>query len=148
MITEGKYNCIVLAPQNGWFIELGENNTPAILLNLKVTDGKHEGEEITFHAWISDKSMERSIKNLKEVFGFNGDLLALSRCLTTGPFVGKACSVVCEEEEFKGKISVKVKWLNRAGGGGSGMDPDKATALAARLNDAAKGFAADFGLPF
>ena len=143
----GKYNCKVIAPTNGWFGEAGESATPFIRIPLEVTDeGPCLGEELEFAAWISDKSMERSIKNLKEVFGFNGDLLALSRCLTTGPFVGKTCSVTCEEEEWKGKMTVKVKWLNRAGGGG--MEPDKATALAARLNDAAKGFAADFGLPF
>lgn len=140
----GKYNCKVLAPSNGWFGEAGESSTPFIRIPLEVTDeGPCLGEELEFAAWISDKSMERSIKNLKEVFGFNGDLLSLSRCLTTGPFVGKACSVTCEEEEYKGKVSVKVRWLNKASTNGKSMDADKATALAARLNDASKAYASD-----
>lgn len=134
MLKAGKYHCKVIAPSNGWFGEAGENNTPFLRIPLEVTEeGEAQGEQITFQGWLSDKSVERTVKNLAEVFGWNGDLVALAKMTNTGPFVGKPCRIVTEEDEYNGKKKVVIKWLNAPDGGGKAMVLDKAMSLAARL---------------
>lgn len=143
MLKAGKYLCRVLAPSNGWFGEAGENNTPFIRLPLVITEeGDCEGDETTWQGWLSEKSIDRTCKTLAEVFGWDGDLEALSNQLKTGPFVGKECRITAEQEEYNGKKKVVIKWLNRADGGGKTMAADAAKLLAQRLNARAKAAAA------
>lgn len=133
----GKFNCIVLAPVNGWFGEAGQNNTPFIRIPLRVTDpGECHGEIIDFAGWLSDRALEKTIARVAEVFDWDGDLEALADLLDTGPFVGKACSIVTEEEHHNGDKRVKIKWLNRAGP--PPMERNAAMSLAQRLNARAK----------
>lgn len=132
-LKPGRYSCIVLAPNNGWFGEAGDNATPFIRIPLQVSKGPQRGEEVDYSAWISDKAIERTIKNLREVFQWDGDLVALARQVNTGPFVGRECSITVEEEEFKpGKFRAVIKWLNGPDGGNM-MAIDRALALARRL---------------
>ncbi len=148
MLNVGKFQCKVTAPRNGWFGEAGENATPFIRIPFIVTeDGPCEGHEDVYMAWISDKALARTIKNLAEVFNWNGDLAALSKLTNTGPFVGKEFSITTEEEEFKGKKSVKIKWLNAAGGGGKTMEKGAAETLAQRLNRRAMEAASEIETP-
>lgn len=147
-LKEGKYQCVVLAPFNGWFGESGEKNTPFIRLNLRVIeDGEAEGDELEWQGWLSEKALARTCKNLAEVFGWDGDLEALAGQLKTGPFVGKPCSVVTEFEEYNGKKRIKIKWLNSAGGGGKTLPATEAMALAKRLNASAKMAASEADAP-
>jgi hypothetical protein len=146
MLQPGRYTCKVTAPVNGWFGEAGEHNTPYIRIPLIVTeDGDGEGDRLTHQAWISDKSLDRTVKNLAEVFGWDGDIEALAKLTNTGPFVGQECSIVTEEEEYNGKKRVVIKWLNTAGGGGKTMESAKAASLARRLAERAKKAAATAG---
>lgn len=149
MLKPGRYICKVKAPNNGWFGEAGENSTPFIRIPLIITEeGDNEGHEVTYQAWITDKSLERTIKTLAEVFGWDGDIEALAKQTTTGPFVGKPCSIVTEEEDYNGKKRVVIKWLNSADGGGKTMAPDAAMTLAKLLSAKAKEAAANSGVPF
>lgn len=135
----GTFLCKVVAPSSGWFGEAGSNNTPFIHIPLVVTqDGECNGERITYQGWITDKSVERTVKNLSEVFGWDGDLEALANMLNDGPFVGMECQIVCEEETYDGKPRVVIKWLNAPGGGGKSMDRNSALALAKRLSARSK----------
>lgn len=139
MLKAGKFQCKVLAPTHGWFGEAGENNTPFLRLNLIVTDDSDcEGEQITFQGWLTDKALDRTIKNLAEVFGWDGDLEVLAKLTSTGPFVDLPCQIVTEEEEYNGKMAVKIKWLNPTGGGGKTMEPDAAYAIAKKFGARAK----------
>lgn len=133
----GKFNCVVLAPVNGWFGESGQNSTPFLRIPLQVTDpGECQGETIDFVGWLSERAFEKTIARVSEVFDWDGDLELLANLLDTGPFVGKACSIVTEEEEYNGKKSVKIKWLNRAGP--PPMEKSAAQSLAQRLNARSK----------
>lgn len=132
-LKPGRYICEVTAPSNGWFGEAGEKATPFIRIPLVITEGAHEGQEITFQAWISDKSAAKTIKNLREVFDWDGDLVALARQSDEGHFVGLACSIVTEEEEYEGRKRVVIKWLNKAEGSGKIMEANKALQLAQHL---------------
>lgn len=132
-LTPGRYNCQVTAPSNGWFGEAGDKATPFIRIPLVVMDGRFENEEVTYQAWISDSAAQRTLKNLREVFEWNGDLAELARLSNNGPFVGQECSIVVEEEEYKGKKRNVIKWLNGPNGGDTMMDVNKALQLAAKL---------------
>lgn len=146
MLKVGKFHCKVVAPVNGWFGEAGENNTPYIRIPLVIDEeGDCEGDDLVFQGWLTDKSFDRTIKNLAEVFDWDGDLDALAKQLKTGHFVGKPCQVVLEEEEYNGKKSIKIKWLNRADGGGKSMESTKAQGFAARFSERAKKAAASAG---
>lgn len=143
MLKVGTFQCRVLSPVNGWFGEAGINNTPFIRIPLVVTEqGESQGEKVEYAAWISHKSLDRTMKNLAEVFGFDGNLERLAELLDDGPFVGQDCSITTAEEEYNGKVSVKIKWLNKSGGGGRSMDRAAAIALAKKFNADAMKFAA------
>ena len=137
----GKFNCVVIPPVNGWFGESGQNNTPFLRIPLQVTDpGECHGETIDFFGWLTERAIEKTIARVAEVFDWDGDLVALADMLNDGPFVGKTCSIVTEEEEYNGKKSVKIKWLNQAGP--PPMERGAAQSLAHRLNARAKAAAA------
>lgn len=131
----GTFQCKVLAPSNGWFGESSTNSTPFIRIPLVITQkGACEGEETVFQAWLSDSTAKRNIDNLKEVFEWDGDMEELATLIDDGPFVDMPCQIVTEEEEYKGKTRVVIKWLNPLGHGVKMMDANKALELARRLS--------------
>lgn len=138
MLKEGRHQCKGLAPNNGWFGEAGQNKTPYIRIPFIITEGPCEGHEDVYQAWLGTNSFERSIKNLAEVFGWDGDLERLSRAVNNGPFVDKPFSIVVESEDYQGKQVLKIKWLNKPGGGETLMPQESAAALAAKLTARAK----------
>lgn len=132
-LKPGRYLCRVTAPTNGWFGEAGEKNTPFIRIPLVVTEGEFEGHEVVYQGWVSDRAVKNTIRNLREVFEWDGDVITLAKESSTGHFIGRACSIVTEEEEYEGKIRVVIKWLNSADGIGKMLDPNAASQLAQRL---------------
>lgn len=132
-LKPGTYQCEVTAPSNGWFGTAGEKKTPFIRILLVVTSGAHEGEEVVYQAWITDSAKSRTIKTLKEVFDWNGNVVELARLMDTGPFVGKACSIECESETYKEKTRTVIKWLNKPDGGGKMMEANRALQFAMEL---------------
>lgn len=134
----GTFLCKVTAPSNGWFGESSKGVPFLRIPLLVIEDGDCEGDQTVFQGWLTDKALDRTIKNLAEVFGWDGDLEVLAKQLNTGPFVGKECQIVCENEEYNGKTHVKIKWLNPAGSSGSVMSQDSALAIAKRFAERAK----------
>lgn len=144
-LKPGKYQCQVLAPINGWFGEAGRNRTPFIRLPLRVIEGASANEEVDFEAWISDRALTNTCKNLANVFGWDGDIEALADHLTTGPFIGMECEIVVEEDTYEGKTRNVIKWLNAAGG--KSMDAGAAKTLAQRIAARAKAAVLDKDKP-
>ena len=133
-LTPGRHLCTVAAPANGWFATAGKNETPFIRIPLTISEGALKGTTHVYSAWISDNAYERTMKTLCEVFGWDGDLESLAQQIDNGPFVGKSCSIVCEEEpDHNGNPVVRIKWLNGAEGGGKQMQINAALQLARRL---------------
>lgn len=131
----GNYLCKVVAPSGGWFGEQGDNRTPFIRLPLIVTDRDSEqhGRTITCRAWLSDKAVERTTKNLVEVFGWDGNMGPLAR--GEDVFTDKPCRIVVEMEDGRdGKKYATVKWLNSVGGGGKPMEAARVESLVERLS--------------
>lgn len=143
--TAGSFLCTVTEPTNGWIQTVGKNETPCIRIPLVVAEGEHEGQTISETAWLSDKAFEATIKNLVEVFGWNGDLDSLHK---GQGFTGMQCRIVTEMEEYEGKMQYRVKWLNHVdGGGGAAIDPAKASAIIGALQRKSMALAASIAKP-
>jgi hypothetical protein len=135
--TFGIFNGTVNRPKEltatgnpNWFGE-SKTGTPFIALPLTVTEGSQAGHEITAFLYLSDKAFDSTIARLKEVFGFNGDLMGLNSGQHT--FEGMPVSFETDIEEYEGKQKCKVKWLNAPGGGGGGIKAPEPAKLAALL---------------
>ena len=66
----------------------------------------------TLNGWLylSDAAFERSVRVLRDVFGFDNDFTTLPAQVTD-----KECSITTEFETFEGKERLKVKWINSVG---------------------------------
>lgn len=139
----GSYECIVEDPgETGWFGESGEKKTPFIRIPVRVSEGVDKGKIAVYRAWLSDSAFDNTIRRLKEVFGFDGDLNALFAGKTT--FTDLPCNIQTEMETYQGKAMCKVAWLNPPGGGGGGaapMEASKLSSLLSRLGPKAKAIA-------
>lgn len=140
----GSYECIVEDPgDSGWFGESGDKKTPFIRIPVRVIEGVDKGKIAVYRAWLSDSAFDNTIRRLKEVFGFDGDLNALFAGKTT--FMDLPCNIQTEMETYQGKSMCKVAWLNPAGGGGGGgakpMEASKLSSLLSKLAPKAKAIA-------
>ena len=143
-LKSGKHNCRVAAPLNGWFCE-SKTGTPGLRLPLEVTSGECKGTQVEYIAWLSHAALDRSVKTLADVFGWDGNLAALSQLVDSGPFVGRDCEITVEDEEYNGKMYPKIKWLNKAGGGNSAkpLAKDAVAEMVAKLNATSMKLAAE-----
>jgi len=108
--TAGKYDVQLVPPTTPeqWFT-VSDSGKDGIVLDFKTADG----QTIQTTLWLSPSAYERSLKVLDEVFGFDGDFNALAK---GRPFPGLKCIIVCEEEDYKGRPQIRVKWINPRGG--------------------------------
>lgn len=103
-----------------------ENGNRQIAIPMEVTQGDHAGETIT---WISvfhntpDKNGRTGYGQIIEslqTMGWSGDEIAElvdiddARVLELLP---NEVAMVCEPDTFDGKTRLKIKWINRVGGG-------------------------------
>jgi len=106
----GKFPCVVTQPTGGWLTTRGSKETPAIRIPLLVNAGPQEGKKITWFGYLTDASVEFTIRALAKAFGFDGDLAALQAGTTN--FAGIECQVVTEWEEWEGEKRLKAKYIN------------------------------------
>ncbi len=138
----GSYRCQVTEPPGGeWFGESKEKNTPYIAIRCVVNepDSSQHGAEITYHAWLTEGALDRTVKDLGEIFGWNGDMAALAGGEVS--FVGQECVIVTEAEEYDGKTRIRAKWLNSVDRQAPVMAKEKVAGLIARLNAKTKAIA-------
>jgi len=140
----GSFLCQVVEPENGWFSESKEKGTPCIVIPCIVNDpnSSQHGAMISYTGWLSDGAIDRTIKDLVEVLGFDGDLQSLESGDQT--FAGKECVIVTESETYEGKERIKAKWINavgRQGGGAPAMEKAKVSSLLAKIGGRAKAVA-------
>jgi len=99
MIPIGKHTATVY----GAFLSESSKGTPCVQIEFDAS-----GETITAWLYLSDAAFERSVKTLREAFGFDDDFETLAQQL-----VEKQCQIVVEEEaDDKGVLRPRVKWIN------------------------------------
>ncbi len=115
--------------------KLGKSNTGTeqvgVQLALLDADGVETDYTIGWYGYFTDGTFDRTIESLRNM-GWQGDNLAdLS---TVG---SKACEIVVDFEEYQGRRSLKVKFINSAGrrtvAMKNEMDAGAAAAFAARM---------------
>lgn len=140
----GIYIANVESPMNGWFVK-SSKGTPGIQLRLIVAEGEEAGRSIDYYAWLSDNSVDNSIRTLVAAFGWDGDLLALQN--GADPFGGKDVEITVENEVYKDKLRSKVKWLNaigrNSGRSSSSIDSREVESLVQKLARRAKAIASE-----
>lgn len=129
----GVFDCITVDPSGGWFGE-SQTGTPFIRIPLVVTSGDQKGATIVWYGYLTSAALDKTVKRLCEVFGWNGDLDALNDGKAT--FANKPCQIETESEDYQCKTRIKVKWLNAPGGLAKPMPKEKVTALLTKLRSA------------
>lgn len=84
-------------------MEQSQNGSWRVALGFETDDG----EGIYGYLYLTDKAADRSIETLETVFDFNLNFETIADQL-----MGKRCSVTCKEEEYQGKQTMRVQWIN------------------------------------
>lgn len=117
-LEKATYHAIAIATTLGSSKEKG---TKYVAVNFEIVDDENFFGE-TPPAWLgyfSDKTSERTIESLQHM-GYQGDSVEdfanLDRegCARLLP---STVEIVCDTEEYDGKIRLRVQWVNRLGGG-------------------------------
>lgn len=136
----GSFRCQVVEPQAGWIGETEEKKTPFIRIPCVVNDpeSSQHGREIVHTMWLSDGAVDRTVKDLAEIFGWDGNLEALA---AGEGFTGQECVIVTESEEYNGKTRIKSKWINSIDRAPTAMAKEKVASLISKLNSRTKAIA-------
>ncbi len=83
--------------------------TPQVAVQCVIDTPGFEGKSITYYGYLSDGAYEYAIKSLRAM-GFEGDDISDLSTVGKNPF-----SIVVQHEEYEGKISAKVVFVNSDG---------------------------------
>lgn len=96
-----------------------DDGKPQLAIQFELLDEHVAGESIAAILFFTDKTVDRSLESLLHL-GFASDDLEL--LADVGPeraaeLLPTPVDLVCEPEEYDGRWRVRVRWINRAGGG-------------------------------
>lgn len=110
MVTAGTYRARAIASGVG---VSNTKSTPFVRVTLALV-GAHEGQEIDWIAYVTDKTQERVAEDLRTL-GYKGN--DPEELHDRGPedvakLLPNTVSIVVEEEEWKGEVRTRVRWIN------------------------------------
>ena len=119
--------------------ESKEKKTPFVAIQVKTVRclDTDEEKELKFTAtlWLSDKSVERTVKTLREL-GFDGQTLIDLNYPDT--MAGLMCEITTKTEEYNGKTEERVAFVNKPGSfanrGLRSCSEDMAKSISARFD--------------
>lgn len=106
MIADGVYRARAIQAA------LGQASTGSTQVAVEfdiLTEGM-EGQHITWFGYFTDATFERTVEALRTC-GWQGDDLS-----DLAGVDANEVDIVVEQEEYNGKVSAKVKWINKPGG--------------------------------
>lgn len=111
-LTPGKYHVRVVKA----FATEAQSGTPGITFMFECESG-----EIDCTRWITDKTRDYVIKDL-DTLGFSFDMLGDQENLDRIDDIvrGNEVEIVVADEEYRGTVEAKVKWINAVGSRGGG----------------------------
>jgi hypothetical protein len=118
LIPEGKYRAVALQVSvEGYgqsFVQFGESSAgnPQVIVNFEILDGEYAGRRKTWFGVFTENTTQRTIEALRYC-GFKGDDLAAAMSQQ----LDQEVQIVIGHEEYQGKVSDRIKWVNRGGGG-------------------------------
>ena len=126
MIAIGKYNVKATDAQLG----TTDKGTDYIGIDFQILDeGEFFGHHITYYGYFSEKAFKWTLKAMRAA-GFEGlDMNDLSS------IIDSECNIEVEHDEWEGKVSAKVKWVNASGGVAmqNKMDDNQRSSFAKRM---------------
>lgn len=124
MIPEGSYTAKAIRAA------LSETKTQKeqVAVDFQILDGEAKGQRISwFNGLGSDKALEHAVKGLRNCGWKGSDLADLSG-------LDAEVELVVVHEEYNGKTSAKVRYVNALGGAArSALPADKAKSIAERM---------------
>ena len=119
------------ARAEGAYVGETSNGNEQLIIPFDLTQPGHEGEHLTWYAVLkTEKQLARAIESLKYCGWTGANILDLSG------IDGNEVELDIQPDEYKGKTSLKIKWVNPLGGGGPKaprLADDKAAAFAAKV---------------
>ena len=108
-ITPGKYRAKAVAHKLG----KTSKGTEQVYIDFELTSGEHKGQHLPYYGYFTEATAERTLESL-EYCGWDGNSLGEMRGLGS-----KEVELVVELErnDQDGKEYLRVKWVNRTGGG-------------------------------
>lgn len=106
MIPEGQYTATCIDKQFG----TTSTGKKQVVLRFRIDSGEHAGQELNWYGYFTDRTWERTLESLRYC-GFKGDNLD-----QLGP-LDQQVSIVVGHNEYEGKTSARVDWINRLGEG-------------------------------
>ena len=106
MLPKGTYKARATEAEFG-FTNTGTEQV-AVVFEV-VEDGEFQGERIAWFGFFTEATAERTIQALR-VCGWTGDDLG-----DLSGFDANEVELVVEHEEYQGKTTAKVKWVNKIG---------------------------------
>lgn len=109
------------------------NQKPQVAVDLEITQGDHAGAHVTWYGFFTDATHERTFKALRAM-GWQGDDVS-----NLAGIDANEVSITLKSEEYEGKVSQKVAWINPLGGVvlKEPMTPEQAKAFGAQMRGAA-----------
>lgn len=89
-------------------------STPYVRVTLAILAGAQEGQEIDWIAYVTDKTQERVAEDLRTL-GYTGndpEELHDRNEQDVSQLLPNVVSIVVEEEEWKGEVRTRVRWIN------------------------------------
>jgi hypothetical protein len=125
MIADGVYRARAIQGA------LGQASTGSdqVAVEFEILTEGLEGQHITWFGYFTDATWERTVEALRTC-GWQGD--DLSDLTGLG---ASEVDLVIEQEEYNGKYSAKVKWINKPGGMSlkAPMSPERAQQFASEM---------------
>jgi len=90
-----------------------------VVVKFVIAGGPQDGQQVTWYGFFSDACFDRTIQSLRHC-GWKGDDVSALVGLDANEV-----EIVVEHNDYKGKVTPTVRWINQAGGG-AGMSPVQA----------------------
>jgi len=138
-ITEaGTYTARVVKPHLGWYDVSATKNTPYLKIGFDILDeecnGDQIGKRIFAEVYLTDKTLERAMKTLKDAFGAASNALEKLSNDEDEWLIGQEAELVVEMQEYNGKFYPRVKYINNINGAGQKMASDELKKVIAVLS--------------
>lgn len=113
--------------------QLGKTDAgnPQLAASFEIIDESHAGTFVPWYGYFTDKTKKRTLESLRLAGWSNDDIGEIEG------FGDTEVDIVVEHNEWEGKVSARVAWVNRPGSGGialkSPMNEAERKAFAAKL---------------
>lgn len=96
-----------------------DDKKPQLAIQFEVVDEQFAGESIAAILYFTEKAVDRTLESLVHL-GFASDDLELLADIgrdQAAELLPNVVEIVCEPEEYDGAWRLKLRWINRSGGG-------------------------------